>query len=214
MNINSAIIRGTKILKDKSICTASLDAEILMSFAINRDRNYILINSKQKLNDKKLNNYEELIHKRSKGKPIAYLTNKKFFWNSEFYVTNDTLIPRPDSELIVEKVLQIIKHKKKIKILFKLNNYFAKISLKNNSKKYTSAFACSFLIGFFIATIPSIYKHIENFRNQILVKEQKKIQIKNKEKKCKANNSDYIKFLNLGFPETANKKFNTCMLDK
>ena len=117
MNINSAIIRGTKILKDKSICTASLDAEILMSFAIKRDRNYILINSKQKLNNKKLNNYEELIQKRSKGKPIAYLTNKKFFWNSEFYVTNDTLIPRPDSELIVEKVLQLIKHKKKIKIL-------------------------------------------------------------------------------------------------
>ena len=104
--------------------------------------------------------------------------------------------------------------KKKIKIMFKLNNYFAKISLKNNSKKYTSAFACSFFIGFFIATIPSIYRHIENFRNRILVKEQRKIQIKNKEKKCKDNNSDYIKFLKLGFPETASKKFNTCMIDK
>ncbi len=104
--------------------------------------------------------------------------------------------------------------KKKIKIMFKLNNYFAKISLKNNSKKYTSAFACSFFIGFFIATIPSIYKHIENFRNRILVIEQRKIQIKNKEKKCKDNKSDYIKFLKLGFPETASKKFNTCMLDK
>ena len=104
--------------------------------------------------------------------------------------------------------------KKKIKIMFKLNNYFAKISLKNNSKKYTSAFACSFFIGFLIATIPSMYNHIENFRNQILVKEQKKIQIKNKEKICKDNNSDYIKFLKLGFPETASKKFNTCMIDK
>ena len=104
--------------------------------------------------------------------------------------------------------------KKKIKIMFKLNNYFAKISLKNNSKKYTSAFACSFFIGFFIATIPSIYKHIENFRYRILVQEQRKIQIKNKEKKCKDNNSDYIKFLKLGFPETASKKFNTCMIDK
>ena len=104
--------------------------------------------------------------------------------------------------------------KKKIKIMFKLNNYFAKISLKNNSKKYTSAFAFSFFIGFFIATIPSIYRQIENFRNEILVKEQRKIQIKNKEKICKDNNSDYIKFLNLGFPETASKKFNTCMMDK
>ena len=114
----------------------------------------------------------------------------------------------------LEEVGATIVIKKKIKIMFKLNNYFAKISLKNNSKKYTSAFACSFFIGFFIATIPSIYKYIENFRNQILVKEQRKIQIKNKEKKCKDNNSDYIKFLKLGFPETASKKFNTCMIDK
>ena len=81
------------------------------------------------------------------------------------------------SIILIEKSKNL---KKKIKILFKLNNYFAKISLKNNSKKYTSAFACSFFIGFFIATIPSIYKHIENFRNVILVKEQRKIQIKNK----------------------------------
>ena len=117
MNINSAINRGIKILKDNSICTASLDAEILMSFAINRDRKYILTNLKQKLNDKKLNNYEKLIQKRLKGKPVAYLTNKKFFWNFEFYVTSDTLIPRPDTELIVEKVFQLIKHKKKIQIL-------------------------------------------------------------------------------------------------
>ena len=104
--------------------------------------------------------------------------------------------------------------KKKIKIMFELNNYFAKISLKNNYKKYTLAFACSFFIGFFIATIPSIYRHIENFRNERLVKEQRKIQIKKKEKICKDKNSDYIKFLNLGFPETASKKFNTCMIDK
>ena len=104
--------------------------------------------------------------------------------------------------------------KKKIKIMFKLNNYFAKISLKNNSKKYTSAFAFSFFIGFFIATIPYIYKFIENFRNQILIQEQRKIQIENKEKICKDKNSDYIKFLDLGFTETANRKFNTCMIDK
>jgi 3-dehydroquinate synthase class II len=104
--------------------------------------------------------------------------------------------------------------KKKIKIMFKLNNYFAKISLKKNSNKYTSAFAFSFFIGFFIATIPYIYKFIENFRNQILIQEQRKIQIENKEKICKDKNSDYIKFLDLGFTETANRKFNTCMIDK
>ena len=98
--------------------------------------------------------------------------------------------------------------------MFKLNNYFAKISLKDNYKKYTSAFAFSFFIGFFIATIPSIYKLIENFRNQIVIQEQRKTQIQNKVKICKDSNSDYIKFLNLGFPQTASKKFNDCMMDK
>ena len=98
--------------------------------------------------------------------------------------------------------------------MFKLNNYFAKISLKNNSKKYISAFTFSFCIGLFIANIPYIYRIIENFRNQILIQEQRKIQIENRENICKDNNSDYTKFLNLGFPETAIRKFNTCMSDK
>ena len=65
-----------------------------------------------------------------------------------------------------------------------------------------------------MATIPYIYKFIENFRNQILIQEQRKIQIENKEKICKDKNSDYIKFFDLGFTETANRKFNTCMIDK
>jgi release factor glutamine methyltransferase len=51
------------------------------------------------------------------GNPIAYLTHKKFFWNSEFYITNDTLIPRPDTELVIENVLSLTKQKNKINIL-------------------------------------------------------------------------------------------------
>ena len=98
--------------------------------------------------------------------------------------------------------------------MFKLNNFFSKSSLENNYKKYNSAFAFSFFVGLLIATVPYIYKFIEKFRNQILIQEQKKIQIENKEKICKDNNSAYIKFLNLGFPETANRKFNSCMKEK
>ena len=60
---------------------------------------------------------QRLIKKRSLGKPIAYLTNKKFFWDSEFVVSNDTLIPRPDTELIIEKVLKLTSNKKKMVII-------------------------------------------------------------------------------------------------
>ena len=69
----------------------------------------------------------------------------------------------------------------------------------------------SFIIGVFIATIPYIYKFVENFRNRILIQEQLKIELQNKETVCKGYDSEYLKFLNLGFPETATKKFNTCM---
>ena len=51
------------------------------------------------------------------GKPVSYLTNKKFFWNSEFFISNDILIPRPDTEIIIENVLRLTKNKNKINIL-------------------------------------------------------------------------------------------------
>ena len=117
MNINSAIIQGAKVLKDSLIKNSYLDSEILMSKAIKKDRKYILLNYKRDLEINDLNTFKKLIYKRSLGKPIAYLTNKKFFWNSEFTVSEDTLIPRPDTELVIEKVLDLTANKKKLNIL-------------------------------------------------------------------------------------------------
>ena len=117
MNINSAIIEGAKVLKDSFINNSYLDSEILMAKAIEKDKKYILLNSNRLIEPENFNSFQKLIKKRSAGKPIAYLVNKKFFWNSEFIVSNDTLIPRPDTELIVEKVLKLTEHKKKLNIL-------------------------------------------------------------------------------------------------
>ena len=117
MNINSAIIQGAKVLNERFIKSPYLDSEILMTTVIQKDRKYILLNSKKDLDIKDLNTFKELIKKRSIGKPIAYLINKKFFWNSEFTVSEDTLIPRPDTELVIEKVLDLIAYKKKLNIL-------------------------------------------------------------------------------------------------
>ena len=117
MNISSALFQGTKILKSNSIITADIDAEILMAKAINKDRKYILLNSTQKVDTEALNIYEKLIENRSNHKPVAYLTNKKFFWKTEFYVTEKTLIPRPDTELIIENTLNLTKHKNQLCIL-------------------------------------------------------------------------------------------------
>ena len=117
MNINKAIVYGSNILRNNLIPSSKLDAEILMARAINKDRNYILINSNNLLTENELSKYNKLIFQRALGNPVAYLTNKKFFWNSEFFVSNDTLIPRPDTELIIENVLKLTKQKNSMKIL-------------------------------------------------------------------------------------------------
>ena len=117
MNIQSAILLGKNILKKNFIQTAQLDSEILMAKVIGRDRKYILLNNYKNLTDDNLKYFKKLIKERALRKPIAYLTNKKFFWNFEFFVTGDTLIPRPDTELIIEQVLKLTKFKNKIKIL-------------------------------------------------------------------------------------------------
>ena len=117
MNINLAIKEGSKILKSKFIPNPILDAEILMAKTINKDRNYILINSSNPINKNDLNNFYKLIEQRSLGNPVSYLTKIKSFWNSEFFITKDILIPRPDTELVVENILRLTKQKSKINIL-------------------------------------------------------------------------------------------------
>jgi len=117
MNIYSAMIQGAKILKEGFIKSPLLDSEILMTKVLKKDRKYILLNSKKVLEREDLNIFQKLIKERSNGKPIAYLTNKKFFWKSEFIVSDDILIPRPDTELLIEKVLDLTADKKKLNIL-------------------------------------------------------------------------------------------------
>ena len=117
MNIQSAIIEGTKILQDNYIQTAQLDTEILMAKALGKDRMYIILNNDKDIQDKNLKYFKKLIKERSSSKPIAHLTNKKFFWNLEFFVTSDTLIPRPDTELILEQILKLTSHKSKMNVL-------------------------------------------------------------------------------------------------
>ena len=117
MNINSIINQGSKILSNKFIKNPKLDSEILMAKTINKDRKHIFLNPHYYVNKNDLNYFYNLIKLRSLGYPVAYLINKKFFWNSEFFVTNDTLIPRPDTELIVENILNLTKQKSKMNIL-------------------------------------------------------------------------------------------------
>ena len=117
MNIQSAVLKGANILKDKFIQTAQLDTEILMAKALGANREYVILNNNKNLKDKNFKYFQYLIKERANRKPIAYLLNKKFFWKSEFYVNQNTLIPRPDTEIIIEQILKVTKNKHCLKIL-------------------------------------------------------------------------------------------------
>ena len=117
MNIQSAVIIGTNILKSSNIKTAQLDTEILMAKVLGSNREYVILNNNKDLDNNNLEYFKKLIKERANRKPIAYLLNKKFFWDSEFYVNKNTLIPRPDTEVVVEEILKLTKYKNKINIL-------------------------------------------------------------------------------------------------
>ena len=87
-------------------------------------------------------------------------------------------------------------------------------NFKNHLKRYKSELIFSFMVGLILGSLPFIYKVNESFRIQKLIQEERKIEIENKEKICKEDNSDYDKFLSLGFPKTAIEKFNICMKEK
>ena len=112
MNIQTALIKATNILENNKIFSARLDAEILLSDVIKKDRKFIILNMEKILSANNILNFKNLITRRSKGEPVAYLINKKNFWNNEFIVSKDTLIPRPDTEIVVSEALKFLKKKK------------------------------------------------------------------------------------------------------
>ena len=117
MNIENVLNEGIDILQKNKITNPQLDSEILLSNSIKRDKKHIILNPKEVLNSEQLGKFKSLIERRKKGEPIAYLINKKEFWKDEFFVNKDVLIPRPDSELIIEQVLKINSKDNQLQIL-------------------------------------------------------------------------------------------------
>ena len=109
MKINLALTEASNILKKKGINTYKLDTEILMSNVIQKDRKELILGSEKFIDEEDYKKFKKLIFERSCYKPISYLIKKKEFWNSEFYINKDVLIPRPETEHLVNEALSIIK---------------------------------------------------------------------------------------------------------
>ncbi len=117
MNIQKAIKVANQKLKKNDILSYKLDSEILISNVLKQKRDYVILNSNKNLSASDIANFKELVNERSKGKPISYLTGKKEFWKYEFEIAEGVLIPRPDTEIIIEQVLKFSKNKSKLNIL-------------------------------------------------------------------------------------------------
>ncbi len=117
IKINSLLFDGHKILAESRTKSPKLDAEVLLSSVLNKDLKEIIIDKKLNINQSNINKFKELIRRRKCGEPIAYILKKKEFWKYNFYVDCNVLIPRPDTEVIVEETLKILNNNKKYFVL-------------------------------------------------------------------------------------------------
>ena len=117
MDIQSALKKGQSILIDNNIISAKLDSEILMSQAIKKNKKFIILNLHKEIKKRDLDYFGNLIQERAKSKPIAQIIKKKDFWKYEFIVNNNVLIPRPDTEILIEQALKLVKNKNRLQIL-------------------------------------------------------------------------------------------------
>ena len=117
MNIQTAVQKAQLFLKKKNIKSPVLDSQILMSEAIKKEKEFIIFNFDKEISNKNLEYFNKLILQRARGEPIAYLVKKKYFWKYQFSVNRDVLIPRPDTEVLIEEVLKLTKNKDNLNLL-------------------------------------------------------------------------------------------------
>ena len=104
-------------MKSNNINSYKIDTEILLSDSLNISKEKLILNLKEKINNKNYNNFLSKLNRRKLKEPIAYIIKKKEFWKNEFYLDKNVLIPRPETEHLVEETLKIIPKFRKKKIL-------------------------------------------------------------------------------------------------
>ena len=116
MNTLDLLNKGSKKLKYKGVKSSQIDSEILLSNVLGKTRENILINLDKKVSGDEILKFNDFIERRSMKEPIAYILKEKEFWSKDFVVNKSTLIPRPETELMIEKLIKIY-YGKKILIL-------------------------------------------------------------------------------------------------
>lgn len=115
--ISSLLNWTVNYFKSKNIQSARLDAEVLLSHVLRQERIYLYVHFDEPMEQNELSKFREYVKKRAQHVPIAYIIGEREFMGLPFKVTKDTLIPRPDTEILVENVLNNVDKDKEIEIV-------------------------------------------------------------------------------------------------
>lgn len=107
MTVHTAILQGTKLFEEAGISAPRLTAEVLLRHALHCERPYLYAYPERELREVEWLHYGRYLHERLKGKPTQYITQSQEFYGREFRVTPDVLIPRPETEHLIETVLKL-----------------------------------------------------------------------------------------------------------
>ena len=112
MNLDNTVKKASQILKNHNIHSHELDAQIILSNIMGVKRESLIINNEINISKKIMEKYDSAIKRRIKKEPVAYIIGKKEFWSEDFMVNHGTLIPRPETELLIYKIINFFKNKK------------------------------------------------------------------------------------------------------
>src|ERR1041385_1770108 len=106
MTIQTALLQGQQLLEKAEVSAPRLNAEVLLAHAVGCERTWLFAHSDEELKEVWWIHYGRYLHERLQGKPTQYITGRQEFYGREFRVTRDVLIPRPETELVVETALE------------------------------------------------------------------------------------------------------------
>ena len=112
MHLENTIKQASQLLREHNINSHTLDAEIILSNIMGVSREFLLLNQNFYVSKDIIKKYDNAINRRINKEPVAYIIGKKEFWCQDFIVNNSTLVPRPETELLIYKILRFFKNKK------------------------------------------------------------------------------------------------------
>src|SRR5882724_7350270 len=109
ISISNAILEGAQVLRAAGIAEARRESGSLLAHSIGRDRTFVVTHADEPLEVAAVQNFRKLIERRAAGEPLQYLTGHQEFFKLDFVVTPGVLIPRPETEFLVEIALELLK---------------------------------------------------------------------------------------------------------